>query len=132
MSDSDYIKTVWTVDKIRMRVDYETSEEFHFAVNGDGHGLADKSNKVILSFNDIQVCYSKELDIVNAILSTEDKTDFINTLGEFKIELDTITQSDMSHPVDIFNLYKRVSIFWKETQQILKGVSVKRLIGEKQ
>ena len=132
MSDSDYIKTVWTVDKIRMRVDYETSEEFHFAVNADGHGLADKSNKVILSFNDIQVCYSKELDIVNAILNTEDKNDFINTLGEFKIELDTISQSDMSHPVDIFNLYKRVSIFWKETQQVLKSVSLKRLIGETQ
>ncbi len=129
MTDGDYMKTVWTVDKIRMRVDYETNEEDHFAINGAGHGLADKS-KIILSFNDIQVCYSKELDIVNVILNTEDKNNFFDTLGEFKIELDTITQSDMNHPVDIFNLYKRVSTFWKEAQQRFKSLSVTRLIGE--
>ena len=132
MTDSEYMKTLWTVDKIRMRVDYETSDEESFRMfNGDGKDIYNhKSINLILSFQDIQICYAKELDIVNEILNTEDNDDFIKLLDIHEIELNTITQSDMNHPVDIFNLYKRLSIFWKEAQQILKNENLRRLLGE--
>ena len=132
MTDSEYMKTLWTVDKIRMRVDYETSDEESFRMfNGDGKDLYNhKSINIILSFQDIQICYAKELNIVTEILNTEDIDDFMKLLDIHEIELNTIKQSDMNHPVDIFNLYKRLSILWKEAQQILKNEIVRRLLGE--
>ena len=132
MTDSEYMKTLWTVDKIRMRVDYETSDEESFRMfNGDGKDIYNhKSINLILSFQDIQICYAKELNIVTEILNTEDIDDFMKLLDIHEIELNTIKQSDMNHPVDIFNLYKRLSIFWKEAQQILKNENLRRLLGE--
>ena len=132
MTDSEYMKTLWTVDKIRMRVDYETSDEVSFRMfNGDGKDIYNhKSINLILSFQDIQICYAKELNIVTEILNTEDIDDFMKLLDIHEIELNTIKQSDMNHPVDIFNLYKRLSIFWKEAQQILKNENLRRLLGE--
>ena len=132
MTDSEYMKTLWTVDKIRMRVDYETSDEESFRMfNGDGKDIYNhKSIYLILSFQDIQICYAKELNIVTEILNTEDIDDFMKLLDIHEIELNTIKQSDMNHPVDIFNLYKRLSIFWKEAQQILKNENLRRLLGE--
>ncbi len=131
MTDSDYMKTVWTVDKIRMRVDYESADEISFRkYNGDGHDPEIQPSNLILSFEDILACFAKELDIIKEILNTEGKNNFIKLLSEHKIELDTITQSDMSHPVDIFNLYKRLSIFWKEVHQKFKNDNTRKVLGE--
>ncbi len=131
MTDSDYMKTVWTVDKIRMRVDYESVNEKSFRkFSGDGYDPDTQPNNLILSFEDIQVCFAKELDIIKEISNSEEKNDFIKLLSEHKIELDTITQSDMSHSVDIFNLYKRLSIFWKEVQQKFKNDDTRKVLGE--
>ena len=131
MTDSDYMKTVWTVDKIRMRVDYETISETSFRkFNGDGNDPEIQPNNLILSFEDIQVCFARELDIIKQISNSEEKNNFIKLLSEYKIELDTITQSDMSHPVDIFNLYKRLSTFWKEVHQTFDNEDTRKVLGE--
>ena len=114
-----------------MRVDYETISETSFRkFNDDGHDPEIQPNNLILSFEDIQVCFARELDIIKEISNSEEKNNFIKLLSEHKIELDTITQSDMSHSVDIFNLYKRLSIFWKEVHQKFKNDNTRKVLGE--
>ena len=117
--------------EIRMRVDYETINEKSFRkFYGDGHDPEIQPNNLILSFEDIQVCFARELDIIKQISNSEEKNNFIKLLSEYKIELDTITQSDMSHPVDIFNLYKRLSTFWKEVHQTFDKDDTRKVLGE--
>ena len=135
MTSDDYIKTLWTVDKIRLREDYEIPADSFNQIYGDGDVADDtittlKFENMALSQEDVQILHDMELSVIEQLLEVLDITDLDRMLGEHGTNIEEVRESDTKHPIDIFNILKRTSKMWKIIQQEVKNDKISKILGE--
>ena len=135
MTDKDYSKTLWMVDRIRMRFDHEVAfadEKKFYRYFGEGDEIRDNEENEIIanSYEDIITLHKKELELLTELQENFDVNNINEILQEYETNIEIIQQTDPNHPVDIFNLLKRMSIVWKSIQQTTKDVNIKALLGQ--
>ena len=132
ITKENYIKTLWTVDKIRISEDYEAMDEYHFnTFFGKGNDITEKEKfeYMVLSQDDTKILHNKEQEVVAELLEIFNINYINNMLKVYGFDVKTIIESDVNHPVDIYNILKRTSIVWKDLQSKSKDDRIKKILG---
>ncbi len=120
------------MDKIRISEDYETMDEFYYnSFFGKGE-LSDEKELfeyMVLSQDDTKILHNKEIDVIAKLLKILNINDLNDMLNEYGYDVKAILDSDVNHPVDIYNIIKRTSIVWKDLQSKSKDDRFKNILG---
>ena len=132
-SSANHRNTLWMVDRIRFRSEHEV------VINEDGfprfygHGdvkKKEKDQKIAYSYQDIKALYVKEMKIVSKLMEMITENELDDALDAYDASVGIIKQTDINHPVDMFNLLKRMSITWRQIQQKTSDKRIKELLGK--
>ena len=135
LTSENYRNTLWIVDRIRFRSEHEsvTNEDAfpRFYGHGDAKNINEKKDqKVAYSYEDMKALYAKELNIVAKLLDIITDKELDNTLVQYDTSVDIIKHIDINHPVDMFNLLKRMSSTWRQIQQKTSDNKIRKLLGK--
>ena len=134
MTTENYRNTLWTVDRIRFRNEVEVvfnEEGFpRFYGYGDVKKNSDeKDQKIAYSYEDIKTLYVKEMEVVTKLLNIIQEKELDDMLEKYDTSVEIVKEMDVNHPVDMFNLLRRMSITWKLIQEKTSDKRVKKLLG---
>ena len=92
--------------------------------------IDEQDQKIAYSYEDIKTLYVKEMEVVTKLLNIIKEKELDDMLEKYDTSVEIVKEMDVNHPVDMFNLLRRMSITWKLIQEKTSDKRVKKLLGK--